>query len=63
MIAALVAGFFAIALQQSYVVDLVGLPPMWKSLGFPYQLCIGTAVAFLTCAAVPGGLDREEAAR
>ena len=46
---ALAAGFFAIAVQQHYVVDLLGLPPSWKSLAFPYQLCIGTAVAFATC--------------
>ena len=71
---ALAAGFFAIAVQQHYVVDLLGLPPSWKSLAFPYQLCIGTAVAFATCllgsqrkvgrgevpdkSARPGGLDR-----
>lgn len=46
---ALAAGFIAIALQQSYVVDVAGLPPSWKSLAFPFQLCIGTAVAFATC--------------
>lgn len=46
---ALATGFAAIALQQSYVVDLTGLPPAWKMLAFPYQLCIGTAVAFATC--------------
>ncbi|HMJ93540.1 MAG TPA: sodium:solute symporter [Allosphingosinicella sp.] len=51
VIAALVAGFVAIALQQHYVVDLLGLPASWKSLAFPYQLCIGTAVAFATCLA------------
>lgn len=49
VIAALVAGFVAIGLQQHYVVDLLGLPPSWKSLAFPYQLCLGTAVAFATC--------------
>jgi Na+/proline symporter len=46
---ALAAGFLAIALQQSYVVDMTGLPPGWKSLAFPFQLCIGTAIAFATC--------------
>ncbi|HYD13863.1 MAG TPA: sodium:solute symporter [Allosphingosinicella sp.] len=49
VIAALVAGFVAIGLQQSYVVDLLGLPASWKSLAFPWQLCLGTAVAFATC--------------
>jgi Na+/proline symporter len=47
---ALGAGFVTIALQQSYVVDVLGLPSAWKSLAFPFQLCIGTAVAFGTCA-------------
>lgn len=46
---ALATGFLAIALQQSYVVDVLGLPPSWKSLAFPFQLCVGTAVAFATC--------------
>lgn len=46
---ALATGFAAIALQQAYVVDMLGLPASWKSLAFPYQLCIGTAVAFATC--------------
>jgi Na+/proline symporter len=46
---ALGTGFAAILVQQHYVVDIAGLPPSWKSLAFPYQLCIGTAVAFATC--------------
>ena len=46
---ALATGFAAVTLQQSYVVDLLGLPAAWRSLAFPYQLCIGTAVAFATC--------------
>jgi Na+/proline symporter len=46
---ALATGFVAIALQQSYVVDMIGLPASWKMLAFPYQLCVGTAVAFATC--------------
>jgi Na+/proline symporter len=49
VIAALATGFVAIALQQSYVVDVLGLPASWKALAFPWQLCIGTAVAFATC--------------
>jgi solute:Na+ symporter, SSS family len=49
VIAALATGFIAIALQQNYVVDMLGLPASWKSLAFPYQLCLGTAVAFATC--------------
>ena len=46
---ALVTGFVAVTLLQSYVVDTLGLPASWKALAFPYQLCIGTAVAFATC--------------
>jgi solute:Na+ symporter, SSS family len=46
---ALATGFLAIALQQAYVVDVLGLPESWKSLAFPYQLCLGTALAFATC--------------
>jgi len=49
VIAALATGFIAIALQQNYVVDMLGLPASWKSLAFPFQLCLGTAVAFATC--------------
>jgi Na+/proline symporter len=49
VILALAAGFIAILVQQHYVVDTAGLPASWKSLAFPYQLCIGTAVAFATC--------------
>ncbi|HEY0412213.1 MAG TPA: sodium:solute symporter [Allosphingosinicella sp.] len=56
---ALATGFLAITLQQSYVVDLLHLPPAWKSLAFPYQLCLGTAVAFATC--LLGKQRREEA--
>ncbi|HST36115.1 MAG TPA: sodium:solute symporter [Allosphingosinicella sp.] len=57
VIAALVAGFVAIGLQQSYVVDMLGLPISWKTLAFSYQLCLGTAVAFVVCA-LPAGRSR-----
>jgi SSS family transporter len=49
VIAAFVTGFLTILLQQAYIVDALGLPPAWKSLAFPWQLCIGTSVAVLTC--------------
>jgi Na+/proline symporter len=49
VIAALLAGFITILLQQHYVVDSLGLPMAWKALAFPWQLCIGTAVAFGVC--------------
>jgi Na+/proline symporter len=54
---ALAAGFAAIAVQQAYVVDMLGLPAAWKSLAFPYQLCVGTAVAFALC--LTGSARRE----
>ena len=49
VIAALAAGFIATMLQQSFIVDMLGLPESWKILAFPWQLCIGTAIAFLVC--------------
>lgn len=49
VVAALVAGFLTILLQQHYVVDSLGLPPAMKALAFPWQLCIGTVVAFAVC--------------
>lgn len=51
VIAALVAGFLTILLQQHYIVDSFGLPPSWKMLAFPWQLCIGSVTAFLVCLA------------
>ena len=60
VLCALAAGFVAIGLQQAYVVDMLGLPPAWKSLAFPFQLVIGTFVAFAVCAA-PRGLTRPPA--
>lgn len=49
VIAALAVGFLAILLQQHYVVDSLGLPPAMKALAFPWQLCIGFTLAFITC--------------
>lgn len=54
VIAALVAGFAAVVLVQPAVAHAVGLPALLCTLSFPYQLCIGTAVAFLVCAAPAG---------
>ena len=51
VIAALTAGFVATLAQQSYVVDMLHLPAGWKSHAFPWQLCIGTGIAFLVCVA------------
>jgi solute:Na+ symporter, SSS family len=49
VIAALIAGFVATLVQQRYIVDALGLPPSWSSLAFPWQLCVGTAIAFVIC--------------
>lgn len=59
VIAALAAGFITIFVQQAYVVDSFGLPAAMNALSFPWQLCIGTGVAFLTCLA---GKQRNPAA-
>jgi SSS family solute:Na+ symporter len=50
---ALATGFLAILVQQAFVVDLLHLPAASKALAFPFQLCIGTAIAFATCALAP----------
>ena len=49
VIAALVAGFMTILMQQSYVVDSLGLWAQMKSLSFPWQLLVGVAVAISVC--------------
>ncbi len=54
VIAALAIGFFVTLAQQSYIVDSLGLPESWNSLAFSWQLCIGTLIAFVVCAAAPG---------
>ena len=56
---ALATGFVTIGLQQAYVVDTIGLPASWKMLAFPYQLCLGTAIAFATCALARGKAGEE----
>ena len=53
VIFALAAGFLTILILQKYTIDFLGLPVAWKALAFPWQLCIGTAVAFLVCVAAP----------
>ena len=49
VICALGIGFFVTLIQQSYLVDLLGLPSSWKDLAFTWQLCIGTGLSFLGC--------------
>jgi solute:Na+ symporter, SSS family len=52
VVAALIVGFLAILFMQGYVVEALALPAGWKQLAFPWQLCIGTVAAFVTCIAV-----------
>ncbi len=49
VIAALIGGFLVILMFQGYVVDSLGLPAVLKSIAFPWQLCVGTAVATAIC--------------
>ena len=53
-IAALLVGFATIVLLQPAIAHAVGLPAGLIGLAFPFQLCIGTALAFLICAAPRG---------
>ncbi len=64
VIAALVAGFVTILLQQRYIVDSLGLWPPLQSLSFPWQLLIGVGVSIAVCmagkqAARPGNEARD----
>ncbi|WP_294315874.1 sodium:solute symporter [uncultured Sphingomonas sp.] len=53
-IAALLIGFVTIVLLQPAIAKAIGLPLVLTGLSFPFQLCLGTAVAFLVCAAPAG---------
>lgn len=48
-IAALGMGFVVILILQPYIADHIGLPAMFRRLAFPWQLCLGTMVSFVTC--------------
>ena len=54
LIAALLAGFVTVACCQPYLVAALGLPVLLGTLAFPWQLCLGTAVATLVCMAPRG---------
>ncbi|KTT73883.1 sodium:solute symporter family transporter [Sphingomonas endophytica] len=58
VIAALLTGFLTIVLLQPAIARGLGLPGALTALSFPFQLCIGAAVAFLVCAAPRGGVAR-----
>ncbi|MCP5385206.1 MAG: sodium:solute symporter [Novosphingobium sp.] len=49
VIAALIAGFVAVACCQPYIAAALHLPEWLGKLAFPWQLCIGTAVATVVC--------------
>lgn len=51
VIAALLGGFGTVALLQPAIAQAIGLPGVLTALAFPFQLCIGTLVAFLICIA------------
>ncbi|MGF1544266.1 MAG: sodium:solute symporter [Parvularculaceae bacterium] len=51
VVAALVAGFLVILVQQRYVAESLGLPSALHALAFPWQLVIGVAVALAVCCA------------
>lgn len=55
VIAALIAGFVAVACCQPYIAAALHLPEWLGKLAFPWQLCIGTAVATLVCNLPRGG--------
>ena len=57
VIAALLGGFVAVLMLQPAIARAIGLPPVLATLAFPYQLCIGTLIAFLICV-IPSGADR-----
>lgn len=47
--AALAVGFATILVLQPYVADRLQLPDLLRRLAFPWQLCIGTTLAWATC--------------
>jgi solute:Na+ symporter, SSS family len=49
VIAALVVGFATITFLQPYVLAGLGLDGLTGKIAFPFQLCIGTLAATLTC--------------
>ena len=54
VIASLITGFVTILLLQPAIAGAIGLPAALSHLAFPFQLCIGTAIAFAV-AIVPRG--------
>jgi solute:Na+ symporter, SSS family len=49
VIAALIGGFLVILAFQGFVIEGIGLPDTLRGIAFPWQLCLGTLVAFAIC--------------
>jgi solute:Na+ symporter, SSS family len=49
VIAALMTGFLVVLAFQGFMIDALGLPEAMKQIAFPWQLCIGTAIATAVC--------------
>lgn len=58
VIAALLAGFVTVACCQPYLASALGLPDWAGRLAFPWQLCLGAAVATVVCLAPKGNGSR-----
>ncbi len=54
VIASLITGFVTVLLLQPAIAGAIGLPAALAHLAFPFQLCIGTAIAFLVAIAPRG---------
>jgi solute:Na+ symporter, SSS family len=54
VIAALIAGFVTVLLLQPAIATGIGLPGALQHLAFPFQLCIGSAIAFVVAVAPSG---------
>ncbi|RYE03713.1 MAG: sodium:solute symporter [Sphingomonadales bacterium] len=54
VIASLIAGFVTVLLLQPAIANAIGLPDALRHLAFPFQLCAGSAVAFLVAVAPKG---------
>ncbi|MBX3563640.1 MAG: sodium:solute symporter [Sphingomonas sp.] len=63
VIASLIAGFVTVLLLQPAIAASIGLPEVLCHLAFPFQLCLGTAVAFLVAAVPAGRASAPELAR
>lgn len=49
VIAALLVGFTSIFMMQPAIASSLNYPQFWQTLAFPWQLCIGTFIAFAVC--------------